>query len=291
MTGKIFVLGATGKVGQPLLRALAARDAAVTAFVRNPAKVETLPGVTAVKGDVKDTAAFAAAVQGHERLFLLISDPADVTIEPALAAAAAAAGVKHIVKMSALDASDNDEVGSIQYLHGVAEKAVMAAVPGVALTILRPGYFLQNLFSRASEIKFSGSLATCMGGAQMAHIDAADIAEVAAVILTSPADEYSGMSLTLTGPQARSWDDVAAAMAKEFGRPMRINHLDPAAYIRFLTGVGMPRKMAWMLAQVETLSRRNYTGNSFATGNVEFVTGRKPRTVEQFLAEHHDAFV
>ncbi|KAL2915164.1 hypothetical protein HK105_205270 [Polyrhizophydium stewartii] len=290
MTGKVFVLGATGKVGQPLVRFLAAKGAAVTAYVRNPDKVASLAGVTAVKGDTQDLDAFAAAIQGHERLFLLSSNPLSAANEPKLATIAVQAGIKQIVKLSVIDASESEELGSIQNLHGAAEKGILAAAPGVAVTFLRPGYFLQNLLNNAAEIKHKGTITTAMGNAQVAHIDTTDIAEVVAVILTSPVDEYNRMSLTLTGPLARTWDEVADVITKTLERPVRISHVEPAALIALLVGFGLPRRSAWMFTHVQTLMRVKYTGNGYTSGNVEFVLGRKARSLEQFLDENRAAF-
>ncbi|KAL2915065.1 hypothetical protein HK105_205389 [Polyrhizophydium stewartii] len=291
MTGKIFVLGATGAIGPHLIRALAAKGATVTAFVRSADKVEKLAGVTAVGGDIHDLAAFTAAVQGHERIFILTADTFNYAYEAKLAAAAVAAGVKHVVKLSAIDASDNAEVGSITHSHGVAEKAVLAAVPDTPVTILRPGFFIQNILRQAAEVKFASSLTSNYGQARVAFIDAADIADVAATVLTSPIDEYKGLSLTLTGPEALTWDEVVALLSKEIGKPIKAVDVDDATQVKGLVSHGLPRRNAWQFAHLGYYVRRSFTGNSFTTGNIEFVTGNKPRTVAQFFAQNRAAFL
>lgn len=62
----IALIGATGFIGSRILAELVSRGHAVTAIVRNPEKVPTLPGVTAVKGDIFDQAGLAALLAGHE---------------------------------------------------------------------------------------------------------------------------------------------------------------------------------------------------------------------------------
>ena len=62
---KIAVIGATGYVGDAVVRELAARGHDVTAFARNTGKVFAAPNVCAVAADVKD-AAFAAQLAGFD---------------------------------------------------------------------------------------------------------------------------------------------------------------------------------------------------------------------------------
>ncbi|UGY04329.1 NAD(P)-dependent oxidoreductase [Bradyrhizobium quebecense] len=77
---KIAIAGASGQAGSRLTAELARRGHAVTAIARNPEKIATLPGVTAVKGDVNDQAALAALWAGHDAaissVHFSVSDPA-----------------------------------------------------------------------------------------------------------------------------------------------------------------------------------------------------------------------
>lgn len=63
---KVALIGATGNAGAPILAELARRGHRVTAIVRNPEKVATLPGVTAVKGDVADKERLVSLLKGHD---------------------------------------------------------------------------------------------------------------------------------------------------------------------------------------------------------------------------------
>ncbi|GKQ53115.1 NAD(P)-dependent oxidoreductase [Bradyrhizobium sp. Ce-3] len=76
---KIAIAGASGQAGSRLTAELARRGHAVTAIARNPEKIATLPGVTAVKGDVNDQAALAALWAGHDAaissVHFTVSDP------------------------------------------------------------------------------------------------------------------------------------------------------------------------------------------------------------------------
>lgn len=63
---KVALIGASGFVGAAILQELVRRGHRVTAIVRNPDKVAQAENVTAVKADIMNEAATAAAVKGHD---------------------------------------------------------------------------------------------------------------------------------------------------------------------------------------------------------------------------------
>lgn len=65
---KIALVGASGFVGNAVLKEAVARGHSVTALVRNPEKVERLPGVTTTKVDASDPLVLAPAIAGHDVL-------------------------------------------------------------------------------------------------------------------------------------------------------------------------------------------------------------------------------
>lgn len=65
---KIALIGATGFVGAPLLQEALNRGHQVTALVRNPEKLPQHAALSAVKADIRDTAALANALAGHDVL-------------------------------------------------------------------------------------------------------------------------------------------------------------------------------------------------------------------------------
>lgn len=63
---KIALIGASGFVGAAVLKEAASRGHTVTAIVRNPDKVEKLPGTTTKTVDVFDVKKLSAALDGHD---------------------------------------------------------------------------------------------------------------------------------------------------------------------------------------------------------------------------------
>lgn len=63
---KIVLIGASGNAGSRILKELSDRSHTVTAIARNADKIEALPNVTSVSGDLYDTEKFAELLAGHD---------------------------------------------------------------------------------------------------------------------------------------------------------------------------------------------------------------------------------
>ncbi|OLS64877.1 NAD(P)-dependent oxidoreductase [Pseudomonas putida] len=63
---KIAIIGATGRAGSQLLEEALRRGHSVTAIARDPAKLQGRAGVAPVALDIKDGAALAKALAGHD---------------------------------------------------------------------------------------------------------------------------------------------------------------------------------------------------------------------------------
>ncbi|SFV27566.1 hypothetical protein SAMN05216456_0309 [Devosia crocina] len=63
---KIVLIGASGNAGSRILKELSDRGHIVTAIARNADKIEALPNVTSVSGDLYDTEKFAELLAGHD---------------------------------------------------------------------------------------------------------------------------------------------------------------------------------------------------------------------------------
>jgi len=92
---KIALLGATGNAGRRILNELVSRGHAVTAVSRHPGHTPAKPGVTPVRGDVRDRTAMRELLSGHDAVvhavLFLESDP------ESLIAGVRSAGVKRLL--------------------------------------------------------------------------------------------------------------------------------------------------------------------------------------------------
>ena len=120
----ILVTGATGTAGSEVVRALIERGRAVRVLARDPVRARDLfgPAVEVVSGDFDDALSVRAALVGAEQLFLSCADdPRRVAWESAAIDAAAASGVRRIVKLSSIGAEPGSPVAFWDW-HGRVER-------------------------------------------------------------------------------------------------------------------------------------------------------------------------
>ena len=102
----ILVVGATGNTGRETVPRLLERGIATRALTRDPERARALPGfggAEIVAGDPARPETLGPAMQGVTKVFLIShSGPGSEASEQNVIHAARQAGVRHIVKLSAL---------------------------------------------------------------------------------------------------------------------------------------------------------------------------------------------
>ena len=283
----ILITGVTGTTGRATLQALLPMGVPLRVLVRPTSSFAAPPGVEVAHGDLANAAALAHALRGVDRAFLVSpSSPLQVELEAAFIAAAARAGLHHLVRISALGV---DQPGCaerrLQAPHQALERLVRAS--GLSWTLLRPSPFMQNLLLHAPTIAAQGMFYSPLSlAARVAHVDAADIGAVAARALTEA--DYAGRVYTLTGPTALSEDDVATALTAVLGRPIRHVQIPLEALGAALHQHGMP---AWNVEGALELMRA-YEGGlaSGVTSDIPRLLGRPAHSVTDFARAHQQAW-
>ncbi|MBF8187915.1 NAD(P)H-binding protein [Nonomuraea sp. K274] len=191
---------------------------------------------------------------------------------------AARAGVAQVVAVSVRGATPGAKLGG--GMHGEVDAHLRKS--GVPWSILQPTRFMQNLPRDVQDGRFYGSY----GPKEVNYIDARDIAEVAAALLTGPVGP--GGDHVLTGPESLSHDRIAGEIGAALGRTVRYVDLPVPEMTAHLERQGVPQPHAGDLAALmaETGDGRWAT----TTTAVEDLTGRPPRPLSAFLADHKDAF-
>ena len=141
----ILITGATGTCGREIVKQLAAVGVQVRAMVRSPERATDicLPGVEIVPGDLSRRDSLDAPLQGVERTLLLTpSQPNDWDLCANFIIAAKRAGVRHIVRLSALGA-DRENACRLLRSHRQCERDIEAS--GLLYTHLRPNMFYQDI--------------------------------------------------------------------------------------------------------------------------------------------------
>ena len=245
-----------------------------------PGRPRTSPGC----GPISTTPdSSETALEDSERLFLLTGNAGDFArTQVAVVRAAQEAGVRHIVKLSALGASDHSR-STIARGHWVVEQALLAG--RVPWTVLRPHAFMQNwLVDHAETVRAEGAIYAPIGDGRVPFIDTRDIAAVAAEVLLHP-DEHAGRKYVLTGPEAVSYHEVAAALSDATGRPVTYRPISmDEARARFVARGIEPDLVDAMLAIAAYQKAGGPT--SVVSPTVERLLGRPPRTIRDFARDY-----
>lgn len=279
----IVVMGASGITGNALIRRLAALGTPCRALSRDPQGLrDNLGDVAEIRAaDAADPASLRAAFSRASQLFLTMSNsPAQVVLECRAIEAAAESGIGHIVKLSAPAVEPDSPVAFSRWHHAIEETLRDS---GLQHTLLRPYAFMQKL---APNIAARSVILGTMGNAACNYIDARDIADVAAEVLTRP--ELTGSAHVLTGSQTYSYPQLAEMFGSLLGRPIRYQNL-PGPVLRqiLVEQGGMPD---WLAAHIVEIQQLAVTRPETPTDTVARILGRNPRTLEAFLDENLPAF-
>jgi uncharacterized protein YbjT (DUF2867 family) len=282
----ILVTGATGNVGSALVGELGGRGLPVRAFVRDPERAAALlgPDVGLAVGDFADPAWIRAALDGIEVVFLACGNlPPQVAYETNVIDAAARAGVRRLVKLSALGAKPGSRVAFWDW-HARIERHLEAS--GVPWVKLRPRYFMTNLLGFAGSIRSAGAIFAPAEGVKVPMIDPRDVAATAAALLAG--DGREGRTYELTGPELVSFSDVAAQLSEVRGRPVQFVPVPDAAAMEGLRQAGLPDWLAENIVAVFGMLRDDPSAQ--VTDAVHAFTGRQPRPLAEFLADRAALF-
>ncbi len=282
----ILVTGATGNIGGYLVRELCGAGAPTRALVRSPERADDLRGLDCevAVGTFEDAASLKAALTGVDRVFLVSSGTEGLAEREGALVDALAPGVG-VVKLAAAGV-DQPGPTSVRFL--ADHRAVLArlADADVPTTVLAPSSFMQNLLRQAAGVTGEGVIRASVGDSAVSHVDARDIAAVAAHVLTS--DGHEGATYTVTGPEALTYGQVAERMSAVLGREVR--HVDvPGDQMRAgMLAMGMPEWTVSGLAELDTVYRSG--AGAVVTDEVTKATGRPARSLEDFLGAHRAAF-
>jgi uncharacterized protein YbjT (DUF2867 family) len=281
----IYVSGAPGNVGTPLVKLLADRGQQVRVLIHKPesAAALALPGVETVVGDLDDPASLDRSIASAETVFLNSGVGPPILAQKNLVDAAKRAGVKHIVKLSWVGAAKNSPVG---YGRMQAEAEEYLKASGVPYTILQANAFMQNILGQAGAIASQDAFYGSAGDGKASYVDTRDIAAVAAAALTEAGHE--GQVYRVTGPDALAYADLAAIISRVTGRPINYVNLTGPQMEEGLKGFGFPD---WLAADFVKTEAYQTEGGLAQVSDVVATVGKKaPTTFEAFAREFAGMF-
>ncbi|MCJ1702928.1 SDR family oxidoreductase [Rathayibacter sp. VKM Ac-2926] len=274
----IAVTGATGAVGGRVARLLADAGLPLRLLARDPSRAPELPGATAVRSSFTDP---GDALDGV-RLLLMVSaaENEDRLAEHlSMVAAAAAAGVEHVVYTSFAGASPTATF-TLARDHAATEEAIRAS--GMSWTFLRDNLYLDFVPAMLGD---DGAIRGPAGTGRAAIVAREDVARAAAAILRAP-EEHRGATYELTGPEALTFDEIAAVLTAA-GRP--------AVFVDETLEEARASRRRWnapdwqLDAWISTYTAVAAGEMQHVSGDVERLTGRAPLSLAQFLAAPRSA--
>ena len=278
----ILVTGATGNAGSQVVRALLERGREVRAFVRDPDRAHDLFGdeVEPARGDFGDPRSVRAALEGVEEVVLSCADdPRRVGWETHAIDAAAATGVRRIVKLSAI-AAEPDAPVAFWAWHGRVERHLRRS--GIPSVVLRSSVYMSNVLAGAEQVAREGRLSAPAGEARIAMVDPRDVGAAAAAVLSTAG--HDGRTYILTGPEAITYAEVATGLSAATGREIDFVHVGDEDARRGMIEDGLPDLIADQVVTLFAMLRAGAAEE--VTPMVESLTGRLPRDFATFARDH-----
>ncbi|NEE08501.1 NAD(P)H-binding protein [Streptomyces sp. SID7499] len=294
----VLVTGAGG-VGRLVTERLRAQNVPVRVLVRREderaAEVRAW-GAEVVVGDLTRPDTVAAALDGVRRTYFGLSvSPDHLLAATVVATVAKTQGeLDVLVDMSQMTVSQMTATSTAeshqQRLHWLAEQVLDWS--GLPVVHVRPTTFLDNpLFTAlaARSIRENGTLALPFGTGRTSPVAAADVARVVATVLRDPGG-HAGKVYELTGPRALDMSAVAQEFSRALGRTVTYRDVPLERWrTEVLANAGLPRHTEQHIATMAQLHRANRYDR--ASADVERITGKRPMTVEEFVAGRKDFYL
>ena len=265
----VTVFGGGGFVGRYVVEALLRRGARVRIAERSPKNAYYLKAqanlgqITYVPADITQPETLTAAIAGADAVINLVGSFVDMQrlhVEGAqnIAEAAARAGVKSLVHMSAIGA-DAQSKSAYGRTKGEGEAAVRKAFPKAV--IVRPSIVFGRedaLINRFAALIRALPIVPVIGGkTRFQPVFAGDVGHAVAALVADPA-AHGGKTYELGGPQILSMRQMNEWIATQTGRsPIFIDVPDvAAAALATLTGwlPGAPiTRDQWIMLQSDNI--------------------------------------
>jgi len=279
----ILITGASGTVGHEVLKQALALGLNIRATFQSSAVASKAPaGLEGVIMDYNKPETIRTALRGVEKIFLVGPSVRDLpALEANFIKEVRATRRQHIVKLSALGGRES------MFPSGHRDSEENIGASGLPYTFLRPNGFMQNLVNyNAGTIRTQNAFYGSQGKGAVSLVDIRDIAAVAVIVLAATGHE--GKSYSLTGGEALTNEQVAEKISRVAGREITYKDLPPVEFKKALLSSGTQE---WSVDALVDLQRFYREGKaSLLTDDVERLTGRKPKTFDQFARDYAFAF-
>lgn len=262
MKHNILVIGGTGKTGHRVVEGLNK--------LGHNVKIASRKGSPAF--DWEDYSTFAPVLMGMDRAYIVyypdLAVPGAKEAITTLTEAALKEGLEKVVLLSGKGEAEAEACEEI------------VANSGLNYTLVRASWFNQN-FSEGAFLDFvlTGQVALPMPEAEIPFVDVDDIAEVVTKVLVD--DSYNGKTITVTGPEKLTFEQVVKTMAQGIGRDIQYIPISIEQFKEGMKEAGLPDSYVWLFGYLfqEVLGNPD---NQEVSDDVQKVLGRKATSFEEY---------
>jgi NAD(P)H dehydrogenase (quinone) len=281
----IVITGASGHLGRAtagmVLERMPASEVILT--TRHPEEISDLAarGAEVREADFERPETLVGAFEGGEKLLLISTDAVGARVDQQRAAieAAGKAGIRHVIYTSYLNPVE-DNPAAVTADHRETEAVLRES--GLAWTALRNGLYAEYQVPAGAQAIATGRLVHNNGDGETAYVSREDCAAAAAAVLST--ESHDGEAYDIAGPRPLSQDDVAALLSEVSVRPVEAVSVDDEQFVQGLAAYGMPEPAARSIATFGRAIREGFI--SEASGAVENLTGRPPRSLREVFEAH-----
>ncbi len=277
----ILITGATGHLGSALIQFLLKKVPAsqIAALVRDEDKAAALKesGVTVHVGDYNDTASLDRAMQGVEAVLLIAGTDEKNRLRQHknVVDAAKKAGVSSIAYTSRMLKDRSTLVNQLMEGHFQTEDYLMQS--GVNYTLFRNVLYMDVLPQFVGPRVLETGISLPAGQGKVAFALRIDMAEaIANALIGAPAGPKI---YNLTGSEAYSFDDVAAALTDLAGKVVAYTPAEKAAFERQMKERGTPEIVVQRVSNFLTDIKNGQEDE--VTPDLENLLGRKPTSLRE----------
>jgi uncharacterized protein YbjT (DUF2867 family) len=264
-TENILVIGGTGKTGRRVAKNLSQLGHNVRIVGR-----KTEPAF-----DWENQETYAGALKGIDRAYIVyypdLAVPGSRDAITALTKKALEAGLEKVVLLSGKGETEAEACEEI------------VANSGINYTLVRASWFNQN-FSEGAFLDFvlNGVVALPMPEAEIPFVDADDITDVVSKVLLD--DSYNGQTITVTGPQKRTFEEVVEIMAEASKKTIQFVPISIDEFKEGMRQAGLPDSYVWLFSYLfkEVLGNPD---NQEISYDIEKVLGRKAIDFTEYAAK------
>lgn len=278
----ITITGATGQLGGLVVQGLLKRGlhpGEIRASVRDVAKAGELQvrGVDVRRGDFDDPQALTKAFADTDVLMIISTDRIGARVEQHRRAVEAAvkAGVNRIVYTSVVSMQGGEGASPIAADHRATEQIIREA--GVPYTFLRNSFYAEYMLAPVIQGLAMGVFVTSAGEAKLGAAARTDMAEAAAVVVST--EGHENQTYEITYPRVWDYREAVDVVRRVSGRPLEFRNVADEELVQILRGAGLPESSVQMAVGMNRMQREGDLSKT--SGDLERLLGRPVTSLEE----------